>query len=125
MVKSSSWQDYWQQPDGSIPEPMALLADMNVVAAETYTQLRSWLTEDRPDGFTRAQKELLFAVLDIFCEHAYGARFHTRNAVAEGISRTQVREALTMVILTRGINAFAEIGMQIWQECQATNDEAT
>jgi hypothetical protein len=124
VTSSSSWQEYWLEYDGYIQPTMELMADMNDVVADTYTQLRKWLLTDRPDGFTYAQKELLFAILDIYCDHESGAKYHIVKGLAAGLPLTQVREALTMVVMTSGINNFAEIGQEIWKECRKfTNGE--
>ncbi len=116
---SSGWEEHWRQYGDPLPPMMELISDMNETVASAYTQLRSWVFEDRPDGFSYGQKELLFAILDIFCDHPSGARYHIVRGLSAGLSLTQVREALTQVILTSGINVFVEIGSQIWEECQA------
>ena len=119
MADRKEWQAHWREyNNGVLPPIISLLGDMNDIVAESYTRQREWLFEQRPDGLSRGQKELLFAILDIFIDHAEGARQHINAALDAGLPPIQAREALTQVFMLRGMSSFAEIGHEIWEACQ-------
>ena len=108
-------REHWQATLGSVPPKFVQEYEMNPIIGEAHTRLRKWIIEDHPDGLPRAMKELLFVYIDIFCQSAEGGMSHLREARKAGLTEMQLREALSLIVMTLGPRAWMFAGADIWE----------
>jgi alkylhydroperoxidase/carboxymuconolactone decarboxylase family protein YurZ len=110
------WSDQWVETLGQLPPAIDVLRSFNLIVEESHRDMRTWFFEDRPDGLTKATKELLIMVIDTIIGNTNGAVDHLRIGMRDGVTLTQVREALTLCFMMRGIHNWMSAGNIVWSE---------
>lgn len=116
----NSWMSEWERMTGRVSESVSDLREMSPAAEESYRNLRSWIYQDRPDGLSRANKELVMIVMNISLGRKDGAIRHLNNGLKHGLTITQVREAMSLCFLFQGVSGWLETGQAVWQACAKT-----
>jgi alkylhydroperoxidase/carboxymuconolactone decarboxylase family protein YurZ len=122
--ETESWTAEWQRMSGRVPEVARSLHEMNPIAEEGYRNLRAWIYEERSDGLTRVDKELVMIVMNIATGNTDGAVRHLKNGINHGMTVTQVREALSLTFLFLGVNTYLQSGQAVWAACASHVDAA-
>jgi alkylhydroperoxidase/carboxymuconolactone decarboxylase family protein YurZ len=110
------WSQDWTEMLGGVPPFAQALHDISEVADEAYRHQRRWIVEQRADGLSDREKELLMMVLNIASANAQGAVTHMRAARRHGLTECQLREALAQTFLFVGAIEFVRTGQVVWQE---------
>ena len=123
----NSWMSEWERMTGRVSESVSNLHEMNPAAEESYRTLRSWIYQERPDGLSRAEKELVMIVMNISLGRKDGAIRHLNNGLKHGLTITQVREAMSLLFHFQGVSGWLETGQAVWQACANTlkSDDAS
>ena len=110
------WSDQWIQTLGQLPRQIELLRTLNPIVEQSHRDIRTWFFEDHAGGLTKAMKELLIVVIDTIIGNTDGAVDHLRIGMRDGVTATQVQEALTLCFMIRGIHNWMTIGNVVWSE---------
>ena len=111
----ADWTAAWEHMLGTVPSAARDLREISPAAEKSYRELRLWINDDRPDGLSRAEKELVMVVLNIAVGHRGGAISHMRAGLKNGLTVTQLRETLAQCFLSLGVIEFLKTGQAVWQ----------
>ncbi len=111
------WMVQWERMVGRVPSVARDLHQMSPTAEESYRNLRLWIYQERADGIPYAYKELLMIVLNVAAGNSEGAISHLNRGLKNGLTVTQVREALAQCFLSLGVIDFLKTGQAVWQAC--------
>lgn len=114
---NDDWQADWIRMLGRVSEVASDLHDMNPTAEESYRRLRSWIYEQREDGLSRAHKELVMITMNMAVANKEGALTHLKHGLNNGLTVTEVREALSLGFLFLGVMGYLRVGQALWQAC--------
>jgi alkylhydroperoxidase/carboxymuconolactone decarboxylase family protein YurZ len=117
------WQQDWTKMLGAVPPFAQALHDISDVADEAYRHQRRWIVQERPDGLSAREKELLMMALNIAVANTQGAVTHMHVARKHGLTENQLREALAQTFLFVGAIEFVRTGQVVWQEWKAAHAE--
>lgn len=111
----TEWESEWEAMLGEVPQLARDLREMSAPAEAGYRGLRTWIYADRPDGSSRAIKELIMVVINVAEDNRQGAVTHMRLGLANGLTRTQLAEALAQCFLSLGLIRFNSAGLAVWE----------
>jgi alkylhydroperoxidase/carboxymuconolactone decarboxylase family protein YurZ len=114
------WQQHYQEIMGFVPPGTDMLYAIGEEFGDCFIDLREAIFRERPDGLSRAMKELLLTVLDIAANNP-NALQHLKSARRAGLTRTQLCEALMAVFLICGVSGLAHSGaegLRMWDAAQ-------
>jgi alkylhydroperoxidase/carboxymuconolactone decarboxylase family protein YurZ len=111
----TSWMAEWERMTGRVSDVVKDIRDVNPVAEEGYRNLRSWIYQERPDGLSRASKEMVMVVMNISLNRKDAAIRHLKHGLNNGLTMTQLRELMSMLFLFQGVGNFLETGQAVWQ----------
>jgi alkylhydroperoxidase/carboxymuconolactone decarboxylase family protein YurZ len=112
---ANDWEAEWKAMLGTVPQLARELREMSAPAEAGYRGLRTWIYSDRPDGSSRAIKELVMVAINVAEGNGQGAVTHMRMGVENGLTRTQVAEALAQCFLSLGLIRFNAAGLAVWE----------
>jgi alkylhydroperoxidase/carboxymuconolactone decarboxylase family protein YurZ len=118
-MTDEEWLADWTDMLGSVPPFARALHDISEVADEAYRRQRRWIVQERTDGLSSREKELLMMALSIAAANRDGAVNHMLAARRHGLTETQLREALAQCFLIVGAMEFVRTGQVVWQEWRA------
>lgn len=111
----NDWEAEWEAMLGTVPQIARDLREMSAPAEAGYRGLRTWIYSDRPEGSSRAVKELVMVVINVVEGNAQGAETHMRMGLENGLTRTQLAEALAQCFLSLGLIRFNTAGIGVWR----------
>jgi alkylhydroperoxidase/carboxymuconolactone decarboxylase family protein YurZ len=111
----NDWEAEWEAMLGTVPQLARDLREMSAPAEAGYRGLRTWIYSNRPDGSSRAIKELVMVVVNVAEGNSQGAVTHMRMGLENGLTRTQLAEALAQCFLSLGLIRFNTAGLAVWQ----------
>jgi AhpD family alkylhydroperoxidase len=118
-MTDDEWLADWTDMFGAVPPFAQALHDISEVADEAFRRQRRWIVQQRADGLSSREKELVMMVLSIAAANRDGAVNHMRAARRHGLTETQLREALAQCFLYIGAIEFIRTGQAVWQEWRA------
>jgi alkylhydroperoxidase/carboxymuconolactone decarboxylase family protein YurZ len=116
-IEPDDWQAEWIRMTGRVSETAAGLHEMNPTAEESYRRLRSWIYAERADGLSRKHKELVMIVMNQAVGNKEGALTHLKHGLNNGLTTTEVREALSLTFLFLGVTGYLQVGHALWKAC--------
>ncbi len=116
--EDSSWMAEWERMTGRVSEMVSDLHGMNPVAEQGYRTIRSWIYDQRDDGLSRAEKELVMVVMNAARGQTDAAARHLKHGLKHGLTTTQVREVFSMLFLFLGVSWYLESGQALWKASQ-------
>lgn len=119
-----SWMAEWERMTGKVSDVVKDIRAMSPAAEESYRKLRSWIYEERSDGLTRAEKELVMIVMNVSLNRKDAAIRHLKHGLKHGLTLTQMREVMSMLFLFQGVGGFLETGQSVWQAVNETLAES-
>lgn len=108
-------EQHWVRTVGAVPELMVVLRRMNAEYFDAYTNVRASLLEEHPGRLSAESREIAYIVVDLMRENLGGAKNHARAAISAGVTKQQLAELLTIVLLTCGMVTFSKIGKDLWE----------
>lgn len=114
-TEPDEFEEHWIRTLGAVPELMGALRRMNEDYFASYTRMREKLLEDRPGGLSTESREIAYVVIDVMRENLSGAKNHTRAALNAGVTKDQLAELMTILLLTTGMVTFGKIGKELWE----------
>ena len=118
LEDGGDWTAEWRADFGAVPPFASDLHEITPAGEAAYRAARRWIFEQRDDGLSAAQKELLMMVMNIAVSNRDGAVIHMGNARRHGATVMQVREALAQCVLFLGVVEFLKTGQAVWQACR-------
>lgn len=115
--------EHWVSTIGHVPDIISSVRRMNEDYFAGYTRIRASILEERPDGLSVEARELVFIVVDVLRENLSGAKNHVRAALRAGVSRQQLADTLTMILLTCGMVTHGKIGHELWEFIEAETEK--
>ncbi len=107
--------DHFMGTLGNIPEPIRAMRDYAPEALIGYTQTRKYLMRRPPEGALDLRtKELVYVLLDVVTGNLSGAKNHLHAAMREGLTVSQLAEALMQTMAVCGITTWGQTG---WRLC--------
>jgi alkylhydroperoxidase/carboxymuconolactone decarboxylase family protein YurZ len=115
-MTDDEWRADWTDMMGAVPPFAQALHDISEVSDEAFRRQRRWIVQQRADGLSSREKELVMMVLSIAVANRDGAVNHMCAARRHGLTETQLREALAQCFLYVGAIEFIRTGQAVWQE---------
>lgn len=119
------FEAHWIRTLGAVPELMASLRRMNEDYFAGYTRMRESLLADRPGALPTTSREIAYVLIDVMRENLSGAKNHTRAALRAGVTKQQLSELLTIVLMTCGMVTYGKIGKDLWEFVEAETAHET
>jgi alkylhydroperoxidase/carboxymuconolactone decarboxylase family protein YurZ len=119
---SSDRLDHYQETLGNIPPAIASMFAMDEAFADSYTDIRELIYQQRPGGLDLAVKELLLVMFDLAVSNPDGGINHLRAARRAGLTKPQLHEALMIAFLVMGVSGWGKVGYKLWDSWTADDD---
>jgi alkylhydroperoxidase/carboxymuconolactone decarboxylase family protein YurZ len=116
-------EEHWVRTLGAVPELMATLRRMNEEYFASYTRMRRQLLEERPGRLSNGAREIAYVVIDVMRDNLPGAKNHARAALKAGVTKDQIAELITILLLTTGMVTFGKVGKELWEFVEAERDD--
>ncbi|GAA3733893.1 hypothetical protein GCM10022239_07590 [Leifsonia bigeumensis] len=105
---------------GAVPEAIQRMSELSTEFFDSYTAIRKLAYSDSEGGLSLRHKELLFTILDVTVSNRDGALNHLRAARRAGLTDAELRDALIITFIVRGVASWGLVGQDLWAE--ATQD---
>lgn len=116
---------HFLETTGRFPESFQVLSRVAPEAFDGYARMREWAMREPPEGHLPARyKHLLFVVLDALHDNQHGALLHTRAAIEHGLTLGELTEAMVILLMLHGVNAWGKQGRHVIEYAEKLLAEA-
>jgi alkylhydroperoxidase/carboxymuconolactone decarboxylase family protein YurZ len=116
---ATRWEEHYMREMGFIPPRVPAFMGLDPGFADSFISLRELLLQERPEGLSRAHKELLMTVLDVAGGNKQGAIHHLRAAKDGGLTQTQLLETIFALFFMHGLSGIA-YWKDLWDDYNGT-----
>jgi len=116
MTDPADLNAHYVETLGAVPEAIQVMSALSPEFFDAYTTIRKLTYAESHDGLSLRHKELLYTILDVSVSNKDGALNHLRAARRAGLTDAELRDALIITFVVRGVASWGLVGHHLWTE---------